>query len=130
MLIKASANGRLEDTIRGEGGIDSLVWDGESPNIDIQIVNESIMDERYPDFYELTLNRLGKAGSYEINELLSKNQWINKSDTDKPIEYFRRDIHSTYFLGSRSFNDPQVQELSQRGETFLSALTGPFVREG
>ncbi|MBF0536839.1 MAG: AAA family ATPase [Nitrospirae bacterium] len=129
MLIKASANGRLEDTIRSEGGFDSIVWDGEHPYIDIQIinvVNKSDKDKDCPDCYQLRLNRLGKVGSYQINELLSKNEWLGKSDTDKPKEYFRRESNLMY-SGLELFGNLDLEELLLKSETLLSFVKRPLV---
>ncbi|KJU82657.1 SMC domain protein, partial [Candidatus Magnetobacterium bavaricum] len=128
MLIKASANGKLEDTIRSEGGIDSLVWDGESQEIGV-IIETDYSYKYSPDFYELILKRLGKRGSYEIHEVLTRNEFVDSSlDEDEKGEYFRRESNSVELLVTGLFGDLELKQLSLTNETLLSFIKSPYVR--
>ena len=88
-MISASAQGKLAEFVKKQGGMQSLVWDGKAESVNFKINTHSLPKDDYVDSkdidnslavsgnltYYLEISRLGKAGSYSIEkECMSVNE--------------------------------------------------------
>jgi predicted ATPase len=68
-LIRATAAGRLSETVQQDGGIDSILWDGRTNAIQLAVESTDTsvsLDERDYLRYEFTLKHLGAWSGFQI----------------------------------------------------------------
>lgn len=124
-LISVAAQGRLGKYIQALGGMEPIVWDGQSPAISF-ILKTSPVDSG-PEQYELRLSRLGKSSSYRIdNELLTNHVLVRRGLKPGPFKFLQRTERAAVVFDEheKSFVAPKESVLED--ETLLSAAGGPF----
>jgi len=101
-MLSLSAQGRLADFVKKQGGMEPLVWDGKAESIDICLKTSPVLakelDTQENFIYKLTLARLGASSSHRIeNEKLGtqkkSSKFINES-------IGRRDENETYLYNA------------------------------
>ena len=95
-MISVSAQGRLGKYIQSSGGMEPLVWDGNSDRIEFRIKTSHIDPtrknmEEYNLTYNVKMARLGKSSAYRIdNELLDKFYRVEQGSEEKPYKLLER----------------------------------------
>lgn len=130
-LIAVSAQGRLGKYIQSSGGMEPLVWDGQTDSI-VFCIETSPLEEgrdimRESLTYQVELARIGKSSSYRIEgELLAKYDPTKKVKARGPFKFLERQG-----LKARIFDEQQrslvaPEESVLEEETLLSMAAGPF----
>lgn len=129
-LLRRSADGKLEDHILREGGLEQVLWDNQAENLTIQLGllldgSDEHINPRNLE-YSLIINKKGFEGDYKITqEILSGSKNI---DNNKDIiKYFERSLPESS-LWNNSGTDSILIKIDSN-ETLLSQLTHPFVTE-
>lgn len=130
-LLSLSARGRLGDHIQREGGMESLVWDGEADSIRIRAKMSPLppsTDVAADSLtYELRLARIGKTSAYRIDyEILGNFCRMDRGETTEPFKLLERDPrHAVIFsTDEKRFVAPEASVSEE--ESLLSAALGPF----
>lgn len=130
-LISASAQARLGKFVQGAGGMDPLLWDGSSQDIDIRM-EMSPLDEWRDSTgealsYELILARLGGTSGYRIDhELLQKYHLVKPGEKSGPLKLLERAGQSARIFDQNQMALAAPQEDLPEAETLLSLAAGPF----
>ena len=129
-LLRRSADGKLEDHILREGGLEQILWDSQAENLTINLGLLLDADDNHtiPKSlkYSLIFNKMGVEGDYKITqEILSCS---NNTDTNKDtIELFERS------LSKSNLNDGSGKKLLSinivPNETILSQYSHPLVAD-
>jgi len=129
MLLVNSANGRLAKSIRREGGMVPILWDGRVEEISWQLRVSS--EERGELFeYELQLDQIGRGGSaYEIaSEKLSVTYTDDVPGEGEQISVLERTPRRAWIRDvglSGPTRDIESDQVSAE-ETLLSQVAAPF----
>ncbi len=126
-LIAVSAQGKLGKYVQSLGGMDPIVWDGESTSIKFEL-DTALESELDPEHYEFELVRLGAGSSYRIeNECLINSHKLRKHLERKPFKFLERRAKSAIIFdeSERKFVTPE--EYVSDEESLLSIASGPFV---
>lgn len=126
-LIAVSAQGKLGKYVQSLGGMDPIVWDGESTSIKFELdtVPESELD---PEHYELELVRLGTGSSYRIeNESLINSHKLKKGLEKKPFKFLERRAKSAIIFDESERRFVTPEEYVSDEESLLSIASGPFI---
>jgi predicted ATPase len=129
--LSIAAKGGLGRYIQQEGGMEPLLWDGETDRIRLRARMSPIPPDK-DDLkdaltYQITLARLGKSSAYRIEgEVLGKFYKVETGETQEPFKLLERDPQHAvvYSMESKKFEAPP-ESLSEH-ETLLSAAAGPF----
>ena len=133
-LISCSANGKLKEFIKREGGFDSILWDGTAKLVDINLTTfpHKLSFSKSSDFpraktldylldYKLQFYDNAPEINYYCQELLSAHLRTKKKEKAKPIELIKESIG-----GSSVFNEFEGKLVDTIGgdffETILSTL--------
>lgn len=130
-LVSISAQGGLGKHVQAAGGMQSLLWDGEAPEIAVKIKTTPPEAERNPETdsltYDFHLRRVGQTSAYRIErELLGNYYRVEIGDKTEPFKFLERKG-----INGVLFNDAQrgleaASELLSEEETLLSTISGPF----
>ncbi len=126
-LIAVSAQGKLGKYVQSLGGMDPIVWDGESTSIKFELdtVPESELD---PEHYELELVRLGAGSSYRIeNECLINSHKLRQRLEKKPFKFLERRAKSAIIFDESERRFVTPEEYVSDEESLLSIASGPFI---
>lgn len=130
-LISVSAQGRLGKHIQTSGGMESLIWDGQSESISYCIETSPVEENR--DIlrdsltYEVEIVRIGQGSSYRIEKELLANFYRAKKQRAKgPFKFLERQG-----LKARIFDEQQrslvaPEESVIEEEALLSLAASPF----
>jgi len=128
-LMSVSAEGRLGKYIQSLGGMDPIVWDGQTTNIIFNIRIQS--DESDWINYILELARLGKGSAYRIqHELLADFSQVKKRETKEPNIFLSRHGSDAWIFDKDEKHNILIapdELISEYEETLLYYATGPFV---
>lgn len=127
-LISVSAQGRLGKYVQSLGGMDPIVWDGQSTSIKFVLETKPAGSELDPEQYELEMIRLGSGSSYKIeNEHLINSHKLRKGSEKKPFKFLERRAKTAviYDENERTFVTPE--EYVSDEESLLSIASGPFI---
>jgi predicted ATPase len=130
-LISISAQGELGKHVQAAGGMVSLLWDGEAPEVAIKVKTTPPEPERNVETdsltYDFHLRRAGLTAAYRIErELLGNYYRVEIGDKTEPFKFLERKG-----LNGVLFNETQrglaaAPELLSEEETLLSTISGPF----
>ena len=132
-LVSISAKGQLGRHIQRAGGMDPLVWDGASENIDFSVHTSPIEDTR--DIakdsltYEVCLGRIGKGSTYRIDhEMLGNYYRVHKGERSEPFKMLERNPQKAVVFDEheRSLQAPEESVIEE--ESLLSLTAGPFTQ--
>lgn len=127
-LISVSAQGRLGKYVQSLGGMDPIVWDGQSTSIKFVLETKPAGSELDPEQYELEMIRLGSGSSYKIeNEHLINSHKLRKGSEKKPFKFLERRAKTAVIFdeNERTFVTPE--EYVSDEESLLSIASGPFI---
>lgn len=127
-LISVSAQGRLGKYVQSLGGMDPIVWDGQSTSIKFILESKPAGSELDPEQYELEMIRLGSGSSYKIeNEHLINSHKQRKGTEKKPFKFLERRAKTAVIFdeNERTFVTPE--EFVSDEESLLSIASGPFI---
>ena len=130
-LLSIAAKGGLGQYVQREGGIESLVWDGQVNDIrlrakmtPIQPFKDEVKDSLT---YEFLLARLGRSSEYRIDyEILGNYYKVDMGEENEPFKLLERDGHHAvvYSMDLKRFEAPP--ESVPEDEALLSIAAGPF----
>ena len=128
MMVSAAAEGDLADGIQRSGGINALVWDGQSPAIRFALKTVPSDPAHNPEHYELEIKRLGTGSAYIINyELLANFFRFKAGEKQQPFKFLERTPHRAVVFDEHEQGLVAPAESVKEDETLLSMLAGPFV---
>ena len=109
-MLSGSARGRLADQVTREGGMESLVWDGQATgavrwNLHFQREEPDLVNRLWS--YELDIQRMGATSAYQIEQ--------EELGTTQEIQPFQ--ITSFEFFSEKILRHP-----SQNREPFYSPM--------
>lgn len=92
-MLSHAAQGQLSDFVSSEGGIQSLLWDGQAKAITIAVDADPIGGDLGPQQYELKLSPLGLFyGAYRVEEeRLGNHTRSDDGRYDRPFYFFLRE---------------------------------------
>ena len=141
-MLSGSARGRLADQVTREGGMDSLVWDGQATgavgwNLHFQREEPDLVNRLWS--YELDIQRMGATSAYQIEqEELGYNPG-NSTFPDYVIRVFQRKNTEASLTKPGAVLQPDEGNLSKKmvhvfekfpiennAETILAAAASPF----
>ncbi|MFA6921457.1 MAG: AAA family ATPase [Gallionella sp.] len=126
-LISVSAQGKLGKYVQSLGGMDPIVWDGESTSIKFTMETKPAGHRLDPEQYELELVRLGAGSSYRIeNERLINSHKHRKGAENKPFNFLERRIRTAFIFEENSHTFISAEEYVSDEESLLSVASGPF----
>ncbi|MDA1050571.1 MAG: AAA family ATPase [Planctomycetota bacterium] len=150
-ISQAAAKGNLGKYVQQEGGMESIVWDGQADKVRIRIKMTPLPPYSDPETdaltYELELARLAKTSSYRIDrELLGNYYKVETGEMQEPFKLLERDPRHAvvYSMDSKRFQHiptttttttPYPSDVSRieapedslsEEETLLSHAAGPF----
>jgi predicted ATPase len=125
-LMSVSAQGRLGKYIQSLGGMEPIVWDGQTTTISFKL--RALLGERDWMTYGLELGRLGKGSSYRIQrEFLADYYQVEIGNQPEPLKFLERDgLQARIFAKHQQVLAAPAESISEE-ESFLSIATGPFV---
>lgn len=141
-MLSGSARGRLADQVTREGGMESLVWDGQAAgavgwNLHFQREEPDLVNRLWS--YELDIQRMGATSAYQIEqEELGYNPG-NSTFPDYVIRVFQRKNTEASLTKPGAVLQPEEGNLSKKmvhvfekfpiennAETILAAAASPF----
>lgn len=141
-MLCSSARGRLSDQVTREGGMESLVWDGQATGAvrwDMHFQREEPDPVNRLWSYELEIKRMGATSAYQIEqEELGYNPG-NSTFPDYVIRVFQRKNTEASLTRPEAVLQPNESNLSKKlvhvfdkfpiennAETILAAAASPF----
>ena len=130
-LLCSSAQGKLNDQVLGEGGMEPLVWDGTAPHMDFRLRTspvDSFRDsERDALTYELILSRLGTSSAFRIeHEILGNYYRYEKGEKESPLITLERTPANAVVYDDQQQSLTAPPETVPQEETLLSLTSGPY----
>ena len=129
--LSTAAKGGLGRYIQQEGGMEPLVWDGQTDRIRLRARMTPILPhgDAVKDAltYQFTLARLGKSSTYRIdNEVLGNFYRVETGELPEPFKLLERDPQHAvvYSMDKKRFEAPPASVPEE--EALLSAAAGPF----
>lgn len=126
-LPQRSAEGKLPDAVLQEGGIGSLLWDGQATEVRWDL--ESELSNGAPGLprYELVLRRLGATGGYRIEqELLADYARVRSGEKPQPFKFLERDSRHAVTWDQQERRLAAHEGSVPDDQTLLSLVAGPF----
>ena len=115
-LISASAQGKLNDYVTSEGGINAIIWDGEAKRIQF-LLNYSPMEELpYFTGYLVRMLRIGRTGSYRLE----------REDMSTGNTVFTRRDKEAFITQADKAEGVSLNDSIIEGETLLPQLAAPI----
>jgi len=129
--LSTAAQGGLARHVQREGGIEPIVWDGQTDDVHLRAKLTPIPPYRDPVkdalTYKLSLARLGRSSAYRIErEVLGNFHKVETGEVHEPFKLLERDTHHAvvYSIDAQRFEAPPASV--PEGEALLSAAAGPF----
>ena len=130
-MLGHCATGRLGKFVQREGGMEPMVWDGQTDQIRVRAKTSPLdpyRDETTDSLtYEVLLGRLGKSSAYRVAyEVLGNYHKVETGEQNEPFKLFERDPnHAVIFsMEAQSFVAPDNSVPEE--EPLLSVAGGPF----
>ena len=129
-LLNTAARGGLGRYVQQEGGMEPILWDGQSDRIRVRTKMTPLppsTDAKDALTYEVALVRLGKSSAYRIDyEVLGNYFKVETGEMKEPAKLLERDLRHAvvYAIDSKRFEAPP--ESVSEEEALLSAAAGPF----
>lgn len=129
--ISTAANGGLAKLVQRDGGMERLVWDGQTDSIHFCVkmspAHETHDEVRDSLIYSLNMSRIGKSSSYRIeHEMLGNFYRYEIGELNHPFKLLERSPNDAVVF------DPNEQivrvnmERIDEAETLLSVAGGPL----
>ena len=130
-LLVAAAKGHLAKHIQREGGMEPVVWDGQTDHVQIRAKMSPLppyVDEEKDSLtYDLTLQRLGSTSAYQIgHELLGNFSRVESGEMPDPFMLLERDAHHAVVFSMDSKRFEARPASVGEDEALLSVASGPF----
>ena len=130
-MLSAAAQGRLSKQVQLEGGMGSLVWDGQASLISFRLKTSPIEPHRdiHRDSltYCLDLRWVRGLGGYQIeHELLGNYCRVESGEMDQPFKFLERDTRNAVVHDEHQKGLYAPDESVSPEETLLSIAAGPF----
>jgi predicted ATPase len=130
-LVSVSAQGKLGKHVQDVGGMQSLVWDGEAPEIAVKVKTTPPEPERKEETdsltYDFHLTRVGQTPAYRIErELLGNFYRVEIKDKAEPFKFLERKGQKGVVFSETQRRLDAAPELLAEDETLLSMISGPF----
>ncbi len=130
-MVSISAQGGLGKYVQGAGGMQSLVWDGEAPELALKVKTTPPEPERKEETdsltYDFHLNRIGQTSAYRIErELLGNYYRVEIKDKTEPFKFLERKGLRGMVFSEAERGLEAASELMSEEETLLSLVAGPF----
>lgn len=130
-LIAASANGKLGSYVQGEGGMNSISWDGQATAVKLSIHTSPIEPgraiERDSLRYQFELARLGYSSAYRIeDEMLANWYRVEVGERAEPFKLLERNANHAVVFDENQRGLTAPAESVPEEETLLSLAAGPF----
>jgi predicted ATPase len=126
-LLSIAARGSLGKYIQQEGGIGSLLWDGQTDCIRLQAKFSPISPdsdrERDSLTYRATLAQLGRSNAYRIDDEALANECLPNEGIYKLLA---RDTQQAIVFDMKRQHFEAPPNAVPEQETLLSAAAGPF----
>jgi len=123
-MISIAAKGGLGKYVQSSGGMETLVWDGTSKEIEF-ILKTELMRESLT--YSVNMTRLGKKSTYYITfEELAKCFPVERKNRSKPLRLLYRTENEASFFDEKG-KDYVVQEESVPEDETLLSMSGGLV---
>ncbi|MGQ0633750.1 MAG: AAA family ATPase [Planctomycetaceae bacterium] len=127
-FLSISSRGGLGRHVQQEGGIDSLLWDGQADHLRVRAKMTPLppySDETKDALtYDLSLVQLGTSGAYQIDyEVLGNFCKVETGEMQDPFKLLERDArHAVVFsMASRRFESPQLSTTTASPESSPSS---------
>jgi predicted ATPase len=125
-LMSVSAQGRLGKYIQSLGGMEPIVWDGQSTGISFNL--RARLGERDWMTYFWEIARLGAGSSYRIQrELFADFEAVAKGKQTEPLKILERTGLQAHIFAEKQQILTAPQEAVLEDESFLAIASGPFV---
>jgi predicted ATPase len=126
-LISVSAQGKLGKYVQSLGGMDPILWDGQSKSIKFVLETKPTGNELDPEQYDLELVRLGLGSSYKIeNERLINAHKQRKGSEKNPFKFLERRANTAVIFDESEHTFVTPAEYVSEEESLLSIASGPF----
>lgn len=132
-LLSTASRGGLGKLVQQEGGMDSLLWDGQVDQIQFKVKTSPADPARDPErdalTYYLILSRLGRTSDYRIEfEQLANYCRVEKRIESQPFKLIERQVSRGVLFdeNERSLVAPEAS--IPDAETMLSLVSGPFIQ--
>jgi predicted ATPase len=128
-LISIAAQGGLGKYVQSLGGMDAIVWDGQSRSITFSLKTSPVGPLNGPEHYSLEMSRLGRLrSSYRINqESLTNDVKYIAGEKAQPFKFLERTERSAVIFDESEHGLVAPPELVPEEETLLSIAAGPFL---
>jgi predicted ATPase len=129
--ISTAVKGGLSKLVQRDGGMERLVWDGQSDSIYFRVKmspsDESRDELRDSLTYELYMNRIGKSSSYRIeHEMLGNFFRYESGERNQPFKLLERSPNSAVVFDPEERGLRANEEEIDESETLLSVAGGPL----
>ena len=130
-LVSVSAQGGLGKHVQAAGGMQSMLWDGDAPEIGVKLKTTPPEAERNVETdsltYDFHLARIGQTSAYRIHrELLGNYYRVEIGDKIVPFKFLERQgLKGVLFSETQQPVEAAADLLSEE-ETLLSTISGPF----
>ncbi|MEO7715689.1 MAG: AAA family ATPase [Capsulimonas sp.] len=127
-LINKLSQGNLEDTINLSGGMASVLWNGQSRQINIRVqLGKETRDSNYTVNYTLRLSRVGNSSSYVVDiELMEYEEKIDANVEKNFPRLVTRSLlerrEKNFSVRTEDTTEEMDLELFDASETLLSQL--------
>ena len=130
-MLSVSARGGLNNQVVQDGGMEPLVWDGITKQIQLKILTSPIdpLRENARDnlTYELILSRLGVSSAYRIeHEILGNYYRYERGEKDSPLIILERNPSNAVVYDDKQKGLIAPPETIPQEETLLSLSAGPY----
>jgi predicted ATPase len=128
-FISMLASANLGKYVQGQGGIDPLLWDGQTDSIFFSLVTSGFTGNNQKELtYNVKLSRVGRGGEYKIeSELLGDYKNVKAGRAYEPFKHIdRRGVNARVFDENRKeLVVPEASVSAQ--ESVLAVAATPFI---
>jgi len=130
-MLSISARGGLNKQVVHEGGMEPLVWDGVTPQIQFKFRTSPIDafrdSERDSLTYKLVLARLGSSSAFRIEyEILGNYYQYERGEKPTPLITLERTPSNAVVYDDKQQGLTAPPETVPQEETLLSLSAGPY----
>jgi predicted ATPase len=128
-LISVSASGRLGKYIQSSGGMEPLLWDGQSDRIFFRVTLSPVEDlsPRHDQTYTVELARLGRGSTYRIDyEQLADYYQVDRGNKTTPFKHLERRNSNARIFDVDEHELVAPAEAVLEDELLLPQVSNPF----
>lgn len=131
--LSVASRGGLGKLVQQEGGMDSLLWDGQVDHVELSIKTTPADPDQHIDrdsmTYLLRLVRLGRSSDYRIDyELLGNFYRVEQGTSQQPFKLIERNASRGVLFDENEHSLVAPEASIPDNETLLSQSSGPFTQ--